>query len=269
MELCHTINHLKETLTEQFGPATAATMARSERKEAEMKALAQTIAERVGEIDGKLAKLSLDSGSHGVKLIDVRNTITHLMKDLTEKIGRASDRNVEEIKALYTQKSESLMTAITSVLTSVPSDPKTHRRVVKGYAELKEKALNDGWSESMRDKIYLRRYLMCWGIDFKKQDDSVNILLWIQLHEGKEDEFLDWPFRKELKLTLIHPETREELHRCAKPSSSEATRHCYCRPTGGSNGSVRFGGTEIATSELEREGYVKGDQLLVRFEVLV
>ncbi|KAH9365900.1 hypothetical protein HPB48_015960 [Haemaphysalis longicornis] len=271
-ELCHTINHLKETLTEQSGPAAAPTMARSEGNEAEMKAsvaFAQTIAQRVGELDGNLGQLSPDSGSHGTKLIDVCNTITHLMKDLTKQIQRASDSNVAEIKALYTHKSESLLTAITSVLTSVPSDRKTHQRVVKGYAALKEKALKNNWSDSMSEKVYLGRYLMSWGIDFGKDGDSVKILLSIQLHEGREDEFLDWPFRKRLKLSIIHPETRQELHRCGRPDSSEANRNCFCRPIGGTNRGIRLGASRVATSELELAGYVKGDQLLVRFEVLM
>lgn len=35
---------------------------------------------------------------------------------------------------------------------------------------------------------------------------SVYSSLCIQLHEGSEDEFLDWPFRKEVKLGIIDPE---------------------------------------------------------------
>lgn len=88
------------------------------------------------------------------------------------------------------------------------------------------------WSCSMSDKVYLRSYLISWGMVFLKKGDSVHLALIIQLHEGREDDFLEWPFTKELKLSMIHPETRKELQLCAKPSTSEVTKKKYARPIG-------------------------------------
>lgn len=111
---------------------------------------------RVGVLDTKLAKLSLESGTKSDKLIEVCSNID-LLKE-------ASDRNVAEIKALCTERRESLTTTITSV----PSDLKTHQKVIKGYASLKEKAIKEGWSSIMSGGVYLQRYLMSWGIEFRK-----------------------------------------------------------------------------------------------------
>lgn len=81
--------------------------------------------------------------------------------------------------------------------------------------------------------------------------------------------FLTGHLQKKVKLTFIHPETRQELHRDGTPGSEEVKRVSYCRPIGGSNTPVRFIGTRVQSSDVEREGYVKNDQLLLRFAVLV
>ncbi|XP_077527705.1 uncharacterized protein LOC144139121 [Haemaphysalis longicornis] len=246
-------------------------------------ALESRVEQRVRELDVRLAQLSLESSSHNDKLLEVCHNINYLKEAqeeqfgaLAEKFERSSvqaidrlDRKVAEIKALYTENSEALVIAFHSVLTSVPSDPRTHQWVPKGYAALKKKALKEGFSLSMSDKVCLRRYLMSWGIIVRKNGDSVNLQLGIQLHEGREDEFLEWPFTKKLKLSIINPQTGEELHRVGTPSSSEYCRDCYCRPIESSNTPVGFPETAIDVGDIERGGYVKRDQLLLRLEVLL
>ncbi|XP_077552351.1 uncharacterized protein LOC144166711 [Haemaphysalis longicornis] len=246
-------------------------------------ALERQVEQRARELDVRLAQLSLESGSHNEKLVEVCHNINYLKEGqaeqfgaLAEKFERTSvqaidrlDRNVAEIKALYTEKSEALMTALYSVLTSVPSDPRTHQWVLKGYGALKKKALKEGFSLSMSDRVYLRRYLMSWGIIVRKNGDSVNLQLGIQLHEGREDEFLEWPFTKKLKLSIINPQTREELHRVGTPGSSEYCRDCYCRPIESSNTPIGFPETAIDLGDIESDGYLKGDQLLLRLEVFL
>lgn len=120
----------------------------------------------------------------------------------------------------------------------------------------------------MSDKVYLHRYLMSWGVIFTKEGDSVYIALRIQLHEGKEDELLDWPFTKEINLSLIHPKTRQERHVGRKTSTAEDYKRNYCRPIGGSNQAVYFTVPRFQSSDIERDGYVEEDQLLLRLEVL-
>ncbi|KAH9365892.1 hypothetical protein HPB48_022624 [Haemaphysalis longicornis] len=268
-EVCHNINQLKEALTDRFGAASIQSLNRFDRTEAEMKALVaheKTIEQRVGDLDAKLGQLSLRIESHSAKLIEFCDK---KFNRLTEQFGTASDRNAAEIKSLFSEKCESLRTNVTSVLKSAPSDQKMHQWVLNGYAALKEKALKNGWSYSLSDKVYLRGYLISWGIRFNKEGNIVYVALLFELHEGREDDFLDWPFKKELKLTIIHPETRKELHLGGKPyTTAEANNKFYSRPIGGSNTGVYFSETKVDSSDIERDGYVKGDQLLLRFEVL-
>ncbi|KAH9365888.1 hypothetical protein HPB48_017280 [Haemaphysalis longicornis] len=232
-----------------------------------MKALVaheKTLEQLVGDLDAKLAQLSLRSDSQSAKLVELCENINRL----TEQLGPSSDSNAAEIKSLFSEKCESLRTDVTSVFASAPSDPKTLQRVVKGYSSLKEKALKDGFSDIWSDKVYLRRYLISWGIRFLKEGNIVYVALLIRLHEGREDDFLDWPFKKELKLSIIHPETRKERYLVGQPNTATANYKYFCRPIGGSNNGGYFDATKVESSDIERDGYVKGDQLLLRFEVL-
>lgn len=126
-----------------------------------------------------------------------------------------------------------------------------------GYTALKEKALKKGWSRSWSCKVYLLGYLMSWGISFRKDGESAYIVLCFQLHEGTEDDSLAWPFMKELKMILIHPDTQKEWHLSGKPSTNEAKRKCYFKPNGGRNRAVRFANTRVESSDIERDGYAK------------
>ncbi|KAH9365890.1 hypothetical protein HPB48_017282 [Haemaphysalis longicornis] len=263
VEVCHNINQLKEELTDHFGAASIQSLNRLDRNEAEMKALVaheKTIEQRVSDLDAKLAQRSLRSYSQIAKVIELCENINRL----TEQFGPASDRNAAEIQSLFSEKCESLRTAVTSALESAPSDLKTHQWVLKGYAALMEEAQKNGWSLSMSDKVYLRRYLISWGIRFLKEGDNVYVALRIQLHEGREDDFLDWPFKKGLKLSIIHPDTKKERYLVVDPSTGEARKKNYCRPIGGSNNGVYFSQTKVDSSDIESDRYVKGDQLLLR-----
>ncbi|KAH9365908.1 hypothetical protein HPB48_015265 [Haemaphysalis longicornis] len=225
------------------------------------------VEQQVRKLDSKLAQLSLESGSQHDKLVEISHSINHLKEALMERVRQASDRNLAEMKALYAEKSDNLRTTLSSLLAPVQDHPKTHQRVITGYASYKEKAMKNGWSNSIGDKVYLERYLISLGIEFRKEGDNVNLSVFIQLHEGKEDACLDWPFRNELKLSVIHPETREERHICVTPYLCEDSQKYFSRPIDGSNRAVRFADSSIESSDLEREGYVKKDQLLIRFEV--
>lgn len=203
----------------------------------------ETIEQRVADLDTKLAQLSVKSDALSDKLLD----------------------KIAEIKALYTEKRESLRT---SALAPVPRDKKTDQGILPGYAALKEKALKDGWSGSMGEKVYLRRYLLSWGIMLLKEGEILYVCLCIQLHEGEEDDFIDWPFTKEFRLSIIHPETRRERLLTGEGSSSEGCKDRFARPIKTSNTPTGFHTSRIESSEIELDGYVKEDQLLLRFEVL-
>lgn len=95
---------------------------------------------------------------------------------MTRHFGPGLGGALAEMKVFYAEKVESLSTALALAVAPVPSDSKTHQRVIIGYTGFKEKALQDGWCNSWSARVYLRRYLMSWGIEFKKEGDNVDIL---------------------------------------------------------------------------------------------
>lgn len=159
------------------------------------------------------------------------------------------------------------MASIASVLTSVQY-PNMQLCSVTGYAAHKDKALKNGWAHTMGEKVYLQRYFISWGVNFKNNSGSVAIYLRFQLHKGQNDEFLKWPFSNKLKLSVIHPETREERHICAMPDLSQDYVRYYCKPVEDSSGTVYFPNAKLELSYPERDGYVQTDQLSLKMEVL-
>ncbi|KAH9365885.1 hypothetical protein HPB48_017277 [Haemaphysalis longicornis] len=269
VELCHNDSNLKEALAEQFRIVSGQTLDRLAKNEAEIKALVtyqQRLEQRVVELDAKLGQLSTGSSTHGDTLVEVSRKIDHLEEELT-KFGTSSDRNVADLKAFYLEQRESFMTALTSLSTSPPSNPKVRQRVLTEYSALKRKALEDGSSVSWSEKVYLLRYLLSWGIEFRKEGDSVWLYLCIQLHEGKEDDFLEWPFKKDLWHTFIHPDTRHTRALFGVPGSYVEDWKSFERPIGGSNKAVRFCKDSLDSRVIEMDGFNENDQLLVRLEV--
>lgn len=103
------------------------------------------------------------------------------------------------------------------------------------------------------------------GIYFRKKGDYVNFILCIQLHQGREDGFLDWSSTKELKLSVIPLETWQEGYLKRTGRSSEAEKKYYSRPIDGGNTQVSFHKTMLEWSYRERSGYIERDQLMPRF----
>lgn len=92
----------------------------------------------------------------------------------------------------------------------------------------------------MGEKVYLQRYFISWGVSFKNNSGNVAIYLRFQLHKGQNDEFLKWPFSNKLKLSVIHPETREERHVFDVPDLSQKYVRYYCKHSGGQQRSCVF-----------------------------
>lgn len=202
-----------------------------------------------------------------MKLGEVCHNLANVKEALTQKFDQASDRNLAGVKTPYAEKSQYSGSAETSVLTSVPRDKRTHQRVVKGFAAHKETARKCVWSETEEVKVYLGGYLISWSIEFTKHGDDLILCLVFRLHKGDDDEFLEWPFKKALKLSIIHPETGQELHRYSGSSWIDSFKHCLEKPSNDGNTGIRFLKMNFSASELENEGYVKSDQVWLRLEV--
>ncbi|XP_065284382.1 TNF receptor-associated factor 6-like [Dermacentor albipictus] len=139
----------------------------------------------------------------------------------------------------------------------------TYEFYVKGLKSLKEKAISVGWASYSSDAIYLCGYYISPGVCLMKTESSVSVRALIQLHKGVIDEFLQWPFNQIVKLTFIgQSKGNREL-----PAQTGSSLEFYGRPTGRSN-VAGYTNHSCDIEDLECEGYAKGDQLWVKFELL-
>ncbi|XP_077551502.1 uncharacterized protein LOC144165249 [Haemaphysalis longicornis] len=262
-ELCHSNSDLKEALKGQLEASAAL-------QSGKLVELCQNINSLKEQLKDQRDAASV---SHNNKHEELCQTINNVQETLKAQLDGVSAKSLEylnrkaiELKHLCTGKSNSLQTTIGAIMQSVQIDVNTNQRILTGYDALKQKALEAGFSQSLGEKVYLRRYLMSWGIHFKKDGDGVLLHLLLKLHRGRKDEFLVWPFKKELKLHFIHPETREERRVKGRP---DATLENFARPSGFGNQGVFFTNTALESSDIERDGYLQNNQLILRLEVFL
>ncbi|XP_077549025.1 uncharacterized protein LOC144162393 isoform X3 [Haemaphysalis longicornis] len=236
-------------------------------------AIERKVDQQAAQLDAKLAQLSLHSDSKSDRLLELCRGAGDLNETLRRQFRAASavnesclERNAALIRATYIAKSDALMSSFVALSRPVRDDPETHEWILTRYADLKGTAMTEGCSVSMSGKVYLRRYLMSWGIHFRRNSDTVSIFLRHWLHKGRYDEFLEWPFAHEMKLFIIQPKTRDERHIRVVPSAVN-NAEAYCRPAAPSNRPVFFPVDAFDPSDIERAGFVEDDQLHLRFEV--
>ncbi|KAH9371877.1 hypothetical protein HPB48_014549 [Haemaphysalis longicornis] len=157
---------------------------------------------------------------------------------------------------------------MSSVLSMVVINQKAHRWNFTGYAGHKADAIKKGWFWELGAKVYLQRYLIRWGIQMATEDGHVNLYLLFQLHNGRNDEYLNWPFSNKLKLCLIHPETQQDHCATHQPNVAAVNNKFYARPLKDSNESVYLSSAKFDASYIEKNGFIKEDKLLLKLEVL-
>lgn len=246
----------------------------AEEKNKQLVSFEKNVERRMGPIDVKLAKLIREFDCHKNKFLELGQQLNNLNDALqnkftsaTDSILKSVDSNTRDVKALFKKKTESMMTSISSVFSNVVINPKTKRWTLTGYSDHKAHAIEQGWSRILTgEKVYMQRYLISWGILSEASGDHVSLHLSFQLHKGRNDEFIEWPFMNEVKLCVIHPETQEE--HCASEQPSYTNVHFYTKPPASSNERFYFSSIKIDSNFIEKNGYNKADQLLFRLEVL-
>ncbi|XP_077552569.1 uncharacterized protein LOC144167054 [Haemaphysalis longicornis] len=227
-------------------------------------------------LDVKLAKLLIEEFDYQKeKLNEIGQQLDHFTDALKDKLGEATastlesvDSRAREVKAFLNEKTELMRMTLSSELSTVAINPKTHRWTLTGYARHKGLAILKGLHSEMGEEVvYLQHYLISWGIRMKAEDGVVTLYLLFKLHKGRNDDVLDWPFSNRLKLCLIHPETQEEECDTHKPKRAEASKKYFGRPLEDSNKEVCLLGAKFESSYIEENGFIKADKLLLKVEV--
>ncbi|CAN8029316.1 unnamed protein product [Ixodes persulcatus] len=139
---------------------------------------------------------------------------------------------------------------------------------IEGWADLKKKALEgelqrlDSPTRSMYD------YNVCQRVVLERKNDGVNLGCFMQIHTGKMDLQLEWPFRKVYVVGVIHPKDQSNvISKTINPDDcSDENRGHFLRPKG--NGIYAYGTRNLTTAEtLEKGGFIESDTLHVFLEV--
>ncbi|XP_050032925.1 uncharacterized protein [Dermacentor andersoni] len=137
--------------------------------------------------------------------------------------------------------------------------------VVQGIDSLKLAATFEGKAHFRCSKIYLRGYCMSPGVSLLKQEQSFSLHILISLHKGAIDDFVEWPFTEIIMLSVIHPiSSLQRDIRCDFPQNGSIFRE---KPVESSNEGSSVS-PSLCLNVLERDGYVRNDQLQCRWTLL-
>ncbi|KAL1485783.1 hypothetical protein MTO96_031751 [Rhipicephalus appendiculatus] len=123
-----------------------------------------------------------------------------------------------------------------------------------------------GWATFFGDPIYLCGYCISPGVYLKKNDGCLSVHALMQLNKGVIDEFLQWPFNHEVKVTFVDSYKGRDRE-FSKSLGGKPDREYCARPTESSNLSTFFHeGCDI--EDLKRGGFMTGDEFSMRLDLL-
>ncbi|CAN7950051.1 unnamed protein product, partial [Ixodes hexagonus] len=115
--------------------------------------------------------------------------------------------------------------------------------------------------------VVISGYTVKFQVDIDKSDPSGAWLgLFAILLRGPTDEFLDWPLKKPLVFTLVHPESaRKSVRKHLIPGARRDLLACFSRPSEANEG-CGFDRV-IALDAMDHEGFVHNDAFTVALSI--
>lgn len=115
-------------------------------------------------------------------------------------------------------------------------------------------------------------YNLCMRINLNGVDDGVgkHMALFIHLVRGDHDDFLEWPFAKKFRLSILDQSEDEEVHRhISKILVAESKWQLSCQRPMAPHNYYGMGYPKFAPIELIcQPRYTENDTLLVKFEII-
>ncbi|XP_077492715.1 TNF receptor-associated factor 3-like [Amblyomma americanum] len=252
----HAINTLKETLIQQLAAETLQKhdiltkgMHDITVSTEEVKSCVTTLSDAIVNLPGTINTLErtirkdLDQETKGI-----RDHLSQIANAIKAEGNENAQMTVEKIRQFIGHPKLQVALTIFSV---------------KGVEQLKEKALKEGWSRYVSEKVYLRGYCILPGVYLEKKGESVKLCARIVLCKGDMDDFLQWPFQHKVCLSVVHPKDGSKREYVGVTDHS---RELFQKPAEAENQPVYFA-SPLDLNDIITGGFVENDNLVVRWEL--
>ncbi|XP_065311645.1 TNF receptor-associated factor 3-like [Dermacentor albipictus] len=248
---CQGINSLKEAMSVRGTKACGSRFAES----------APGVRDIMEEVIETLASANIRLYGIFLNIKSVKEKVQQ--KATNEEVAKQA-AEISTLKLEFKDRSQRVLARVEDVLLHLSLSTSRHEFILKKVTSLKEAALKNGSVLTEYRRLYSRAYCVVPGVYFKKNGDSVSLHISIHLEEGPFDDFLRWPFRHKIELSAVHPVSGKlwKLQfmnkNCHSPNLSKP---------GNGLGHVTY--PSFSLNELERDGYLKEDELRFIWETLL
>ncbi|XP_077494758.1 TNF receptor-associated factor 6-like [Amblyomma americanum] len=262
-EACHGINTLRETVEDKFAEAAQRSHDSFSRNRDE---IGDAVKENVTEC---LYTPTCTLNGISENLNSLKQTLLQDVKAATEQtrdmIG-ANGIKIGEVQTEMRESEQKMSCRFEKVLAHVSLNAAVSYFSIAEISTRKDIVMKKGMDHVANYPVYLQGYYMSPGITLKQCADTASLHIRTQLHKGIIDDVLQWPFSRTVKLTVIHPVSGQEKEDCFKPTEND--EKYYSKPTALIEDFRFVLKHSFLLRDLEREGYVKNDRLLLKYELL-
>lgn len=258
-EVSHSINALKETLREELAASAGQNYDRFTNSVLAMTASKEELKESLAAYCDTVSTFS--------------RTVTHPEGTLHGQFAFARTRNdlphitdsIEEIKTEIKEIDARISDKISDLLRHIELQKARITFFVKGINSLHCTAARSGSAWYVSEKVYLRGYCISPCLNFIGNKGPMKLHVAYTLHKGKLDAFVKWSFESTIRMSVIHPQKGEERTQQHKPLRCKPSNQM---PTREKNIGTYFIKSFFSLDELISDGYIEGDQLRIRCELL-
>ncbi|XP_050041442.1 uncharacterized protein [Dermacentor andersoni] len=224
----------------------------------------------IGEINELVKRSFVTSNASSERISEgigaLQDMINNLATNHQHHTAAEAAAQMEAIKMGVAESSQIALHATERALAHYSIALALYHFVVRRISEKKQAAIGVGQCTYLCDKIYLRGYCITPGLCFRRNNGSVSLHIPIAFHKGAVDDSIEWPFKKTIKLSIVHPITglqRDMRKICRKVKGAFLQKPVEC-----SNEAGFFESSTISLNDLERDGFVHNDQLQCTWHIL-
>ncbi|XP_049511999.1 TNF receptor-associated factor 6-like isoform X1 [Dermacentor silvarum] len=266
-EMLHDVNHginsLGEAIKDQFPEADRRSNENFVEKIDVARDAAASLKSRCATLSSQIEEIFLSANTN-------RETSGQEAEGSAEEVRGKITANTEEISRLTLHLKESTQKAlkhIEDVLLQLSVNTTKYHFIINGVNSLKETAMEKGSALFAFKRLCFRGYFMVPGVDFRKHGDSVSLHILIDLKKGPFDEGNAWPFAYDIKLSIVHPVSGQVRTHEFK-TRNDTSKH-LTKPEVPSEGYAFVTNASFYLKDLERDGYVNDNELLIIWEIIL